>query len=967
MQFILKSLFRSCAFLVVFNALNLSQALLAQTAFARFGEITALGETPADIVLDELRGRLYLTRPTANRVDVYDYINKTMLNPIAVGLQPAGAAMSMDGALLYVANTLSTSLSVVSLDTEQVINTVSLPARPEGVGVGADGRVLITTQGTGLNNTLRTLLLYDPRQDAALQLSDVPSPPPLTGTAGTVLGSAVFPGRLMRTPDGNFIVGLAVINAGAQNANTTLFVYEVASGTVLRNRTVTGQSTVLAVSPDSSRFMTGGTQFDFNTLSANAQFNAGNLPFPLPSGATAFPVQQNRGGAVFSPDGNTIYAAFNYTAANNAARPTADVLLVGNARNLGVRLGLRLRESVLSKMVITSDGQNVYALSESGFLTIPVGSIFEYPLIEPEATQVFMASDPCNKGIARASLKVSNIGAGKLTYSVPNLGTALIWSVSSGLAPSTLTFTMDPGRINVNRRPGTNVYNGNNGQAIAVNISSLEAINIPPTIRVFMNFRQNDQRGLIFPTPTLVNNLNNNRGLRDLVLDEARNRIYIANSGMNRIEVFDTQKLKYLDPIEAGQFPESLALSLDKSILYVANAGGESIMSIDLDSLTVLGNIAFPPVPRSGAQAPLSVASMAMTLSGLQFVMNNGSTWRALGNEATIRPTTAVLPANIGNLRLMTATPEGEYAVLVGTPAGGFGTGYLYDARTDAYSTVRGIYTNTFTSFTAPLAAGPLGRYYLLGGLILGSSLTPIGGVERPGGTQTQPNPGNPTGPPIQVPISLGQRNVFSVWPLDENRFLRVTTPVRANATAVTRDDERSVLEIVDIRTQSESVAGILPENPAFFVSGVTQVATPPRQMAADSKGNVWILTVSGLTLVPTTPTTTATRPIVPLGARGIVNANDGTTNIRPGSFIAIVGNNLAGTSAAENVPLPSVLGGSCVTFNDIPVPIISSAPGQIVAQIPETVRPGINIVQIRSLLNAQQSDPIAVTVLRAQ
>jgi YVTN family beta-propeller protein len=961
MQFVLMSLLRTFTFLVVFNAV-----LVAQTTVARFGEITALGETPSDIVLDELRGRLYLTRPTANRVDVYDYVNKTMLNPISVGQQPAGAAMSMDGAFLYVANTQSTTLSVISLGTEQVINTVSLPARPEGVGVGADGRVLITTQGTGLNNTLRTLLLFDPRQDAALQLSDVPSPPALTGTAGTVLGSATFPGRLLRTPDGNFIIGLAVINAGAQNANSTMFVYEVASGTVLLNRTVTGQSTVLAVSPDGGRFMAGGTQFDSRTLTANGQFNVGNLPFALPTpNAGAFPPQQNRGGAVFAPDGNTIYAAFNYTATNNAARPTADVLLVGNARNLGVRLGIRLQESVLSKMVVTSDGQNIYALSESGFLTIPVGSIFDYPLIEPDTTQVFMASDPCNKGIARASVKISNIGKGKLTYSVPNLGTALVWTLSSGLAPATITFTMDPGRVNVNRRPGTNVYNGNNGQAIAVNISSLEAINIPPTIRVYMNYRQNDQRGLIFPTPTLVNALNNNRGLRDIILDESRNRVYIANNGMNRIEVFDTQKLKYLDPVEVGQFPESLALSLDKSTLYVANAGGESIMTIDLDSLAQTGSIAFPPVPRSGAQQPLAVASMATTLSGLQFVMNNGSTWRALGNEATVRPSTAVLPANVGNLRLMTSTPEGEYAVLVGTPAGGFGTGYLYDARTDAYSTVRTIYTNTFTSFTAPLAAAPNGSYYLLGGLILGSSLTPIGGVERPGGTQTQPNPANPNGPPIQVPISLGQRNVFSVWPLDANRFLRVTTPVRASATAVTRDDERSVLEVVDIRTQSESVAGILPENPAFFVAGNTQVQTPPRQMAVDSKGNVWILTVSGLTLVPTTPTTTATRPTIPLGARGIVNANDGTTNFRPGSFISIVGTNLAASAAADTIPLPSVLGGSCVTFNDIPVPIISAAGGQIVAQIPDTVRPGLNVVQVRSLLNAQQSDPITVTVLR--
>jgi YVTN family beta-propeller protein len=966
MQLYLTVFQRTFIFLIVFNVL-----LLGQTpgTTATFGQITTLGETPADIVLDELRGRLYLTRPTANRVDIYDYVNQVMLNPITVQQQPSSAAMSMDGAFLYVANTVSTSMSVINLGTEQVINTVSLPARPEGVAVGADGRVLITTQGVGVNNAQRNLLVYDQRQDAALQLADVPNVPQITGGAPTVLGSATFPGRLTRTADGNSIVGMAVINAGAQNAVTTLFVYEVASGTVLRNRIVTGQSTVLAMSPDSGRFMAGGTQFDFGTLNVNAQFNAANLPFTLPQpNAGGFPVAQNRGGAVFSPDGNTIYAALNYTATLNTQRPTANVLLVGNARNLGVRLGIRLRESVLGKMVITSDAQQIFALSESGFLTIPIGKLFDYPILEPETTQVFMANDPCNKGIARAAVRISNIGGGRLTYSVPALPAAVSWNVSSGLAPATLTFTLDPGRINVNRRPGTNVYNGNNGSPVVVNISSPEAINIPPSIRVYMNFRASDERGLIYPLPTLVNGVNGGRGLRDLVLDEARKRIYIANSAMNRIEIFDMVKRRYLDPIEAGQFPESLVLSPDRSTLYVGNAGGESLMTVDLEALTVTGNISFPAAPRSGAQGAISVQSMASTISGLQLVMSNGTVWRAIGNEATVRPSTPVLPASFagGQPRVMASTQDGLYAVLVATPnvGGATPTGYLYDARTDAYSTARTVLTQPFVSFAAPLAASATGDYFLLGGQILGGSLTPIGGTERPGGVQTIPNP-TPGQPPIQIPISLGQRNVFSVWPVDFNRFLRVTTPVRASATAVTRDDERSVIELVDIRTQSESVAGIMPENPAFFVPGNGTVNVPPRQMAVDSQGNVWILTLSGLTLVPTSPTTTATRPAIPLGSRGIVNANDGSTNFRPGSFIAINGRGLAETATADTIPLPSVLGGACVTFNDVPLPLISTADGQILAQVPETVRPGLSVVQVRSLLKAQQSDPITVTVQR--
>ena len=65
--------------------------------------------------------------------------------------------------------------------------------------------------------------------------------------------------------------------------------------------------------------------------------------------------------------------------------------------------------------------------------------------------------------------------------------------------------------------------------------------------------------------------------------------------------------------------------------------------------------------------------------------------------------------------------------------------------------------------------------------------------------------------------------------------------------------------------------------------------------------------------------------------------------------------------------PVPTVLGGSCVVFNDVAVPLPQTSDGQISAQIPETVRPGFNVVQVRSLLRAQQSDPLVVTVQRAQ
>jgi YVTN family beta-propeller protein len=972
MQFVLANINKSLLFAVFFVGFLLLTPTQVAAQTGIFGSVTSLGETPSDIVLDELRGLVYLVRSNANRVEVYDYVNKHLNTPIQVGNYPVSAAMSPDGAMLYVTNATSTSVSIIRLGDNQVVNTLSLPVRPEGIAVGADGRVLITTQGTGTNNQSQTLLLYDPRQDATLQLTTVASPATISTAninQNIFFGRPVtpFPGKLLTTPDGNFIVGMVAINQTVNTAQTTMFVYEVASGTILRNRTVTGQSTVLAMSPDGGKFMAGSSQYDFGTLNVRGILNTANLPFTLVGApAAGFPAGVNFGGSVFSPDGKTLYSAFNYTATAASQRPTSNILFIGNPSNLGVRLGIRMPESVLGKMVITSDGSQIFALSESGIVTLPIGNLFDYPIIDPESTLIFLATDPCNKGIARATLKISNLGAGKLTYSVPQLTPALVAQVTSGLAPSSVTFTMDPGRVNVNRRPGTNVYNGNNGGAIAVNLNSLEAINIPNTIRVFMNNRLADQRGLIFPVPTLANAINPTRGLRDIVLDEKRNRVYISNSGLNRIEVFDTVKQRFLDPVEAGQFPQSMAMSLDGDSLYVANVGGESIQLIDLESLSAVGAIEFPPTPRNGAQNALSVDSMAMTLAGLQFTTTTGNVWRTLGNEAVVRPGGGVFNAagTVGANRFMTASPGGEYSMLLASVAGTTtAAGYLFDATIDAYTSNRTVFQNTFASYAAPTAAGPRGEYFLAGGLILGASLTPIGGVERPGTTQGVPGQ---NGQVTQVSVSAGSRNVYSVLPVDSNRFLRTSTPVRTTATAVTRDEERTTLELVDIRTQSETVAGILPENPAFFAAGSTQATfIPSRQMAMDSKGNVYALTVSGLTVVPTTPTSTATSPAIPSGVRGIVNANDGSTNIRVGSFITINGTSLAGTSAADMVPLPTVLGGSCVTFNDIPLPIISASPTQIVAQVPAGVRPGLNVVQVRSLMNAQQSTPLTITVLR--
>src|SRR5262249_3058784 len=79
------------------------------------------------------------------------------------------------------------------------------------------------------------------------------------------------------------------------NTQRSVFIYEVASATILRSRTVNNVSSVLAVSPDGQRFMAGLNLFDINTLEILAQQNLANAPYPIPPN-TNFTTQTNHPG-----------------------------------------------------------------------------------------------------------------------------------------------------------------------------------------------------------------------------------------------------------------------------------------------------------------------------------------------------------------------------------------------------------------------------------------------------------------------------------------------------------------------------------------------------------------------------------------------------------------------------------------------------------------------------------------------
>jgi hypothetical protein len=351
-----------------------------------------------------------------------------------------------------------------------------------------------------------------------------------------------------------------------------------------------------------------------------------------------------------------------------------------------------------------------------------------------------------------------------------------------------------------------------------------------------------------------------------------------------------------------------------------------------------------------------------MGLIGLEFIMSNGTQWQVVGNTALPRPADTVAPVTLSTCPAcgMIATPDNNYILTLS----GNGTAYVYDSMADSYVASRLLIPTPITGYYGILGAGIGANYFLVNGLILNTSLTTLGGSASPGATTV--TAGTPGGaPPTATIVNTGNRNVVAVAPLNDHSFLWLTTPVRQNITTATRDDSRTTLQMIDLNTGSVSLVGPVPENPVVSVFGTTRFNTNPRMMVVDSAGTTaYAITLSGLSVISLTPAGGNTQPAISTG--GVVNSNGAAAVITPGSFVTITGKNLASTGVASTLPPPTVLGGSCVTFGDIALPLLSTSSGQIQAQVPVTMLPGTQLVEVRSLATAQDSAPITVTVKAA-
>jgi uncharacterized protein (TIGR03437 family) len=492
-------------------------------------------------------------------------------------------------------------------------------------------------------------------------------------------------------------------------------------------------------------------------------------------------------------------------------------------------------------------------------------------------------------------------------------------------------------------------------------IQSNEAINIPANVKVFQNNRDTEARGDIAPVAV---NASDQEGLFDMLLDSQRNRIYIANSGMNRVEVFDIRTKRFLAPIKVGQLPHSMAFGTDGVTLYVANSGSEVISIVDLDRGRQTGLVRFPPLPFNSNAVMATPQVIASSQRGPQVIVSAGANqstlWKIVGTDAlprTLNPvvfgTARTLP---GPAQTMVSTPGGEYTMLLA----GNGFAYLYDASVDEWVVGRQIFANNVPSLSplagyfGPVAAGPRGQYFIANGTVMNQSLTPVSSISTDPGGGGLPGRGGATATTPIAAVASGGNTTFA----------RLSMPTIANAAQLTTLQQTPMVEVIDVITGQTMRTSPALEGPLAVVLGNQTQRINGRTMALDPAGTTaYVLTASGLSIVPLNPVAAADRPVLP--AAGVVNIASYLPQIAPGSLVSMFGRGLGASAVASSPALPTTLGGSCVTLNNNPLPLLMTSDGQVNAQIPPELAPGRYPLVVRSIDRQASSAPQQITIAR--
>jgi uncharacterized protein (TIGR03437 family) len=854
----------------------------APAAAARFGTVVPIGGHASDIALDESRGALYVANFTANRIDVVSTTDYTIRRSINVAAQPGALALSPDAQFLVVAHYRNLTppdpgqnlLTVIRLDSN-ARQTFVVGDPPLGVAFVATGQALVVTT--------TSLLLFDPVYGTTTLINTFAN---LSQTLP--VQAATFPGQIVQTAlassgDGYTVWGVA----GAGTGNQVIYRYEARRGTLSIMIDISSPPLLprVSVSDDGSYAMIGWALF--NTYSLQ-----GRYPDVADSPNITGHAIDSKNGILYGqfPDASqpTAPPLASTQPAGQASSAILPAILLMDADNLTVRERIVIPENMVGRAVLSASGGVLYAISDSGVMVLPVGSLNQYHRVAAVQEDVLVQSSFCNRKALVQSLTIIDPAGGSTDFRITPSRSGVTVSPSSGTTPATVQVRVDPA-----------AFQGANGTTpVTLTLSSATAINQPRPVRLLVNNPDQDQRGTVVNVPGQ---------LTDILPDPGRNRIYILRQDKNQVLVFDAAANNLVATLRTATTPTLMSFTNDRRYLLVGHNDSQLVTVYDLDALQPDTPVVLPGghYARSIADSNGALLVLARDESTGEGVVDKID---FVSRRAWKLPSLGVYTNKVSPTAVLAPAPNGR-SILLAAPDGNV---MLYSADADTFTLSR----KDFTALSGAYAASAYDNF-VIGDTIFNASLVPA----------------------AKLNVSVGSPSGFAF--VDRGGYLAAGTAGGGPGVI----ENMANLEGGSVRPVRMSEAPLLPQAAASgtsasgtgsgSVSAYTMTSFTRTVAPLPSAGTVVVLTTSGFTVLAAN----YDAAVAPPSIEAVVNAADGTRPVAPGGLISVRGQQMSPVNmATSQVPLPTALGDSCLSVNGTPVPLLFVSSQQINAQLPFNV-----------------------------
>jgi uncharacterized protein (TIGR03437 family) len=868
-------------------ALTSIPAVAASTGSPVFGSTVAIGGAASDIALDESRGVLYIANFGANVIDIMSTSDNTIHSSMNVLPWPGAIALSFDDQYLLVAHYCNTpapgssgptqtappcsnALTSIHLadNSRQVF---SLASPPLGVAFLGSGQALVVTT--------TNILLIDPAT-GQIQLVDT-----IANVGQTIPAPlASFPGQIVQasltsSADGKSVWGIASAGTPSQ----LLFQYFGATNSI--SGSIYTSSPLLL--PRISSAADGSYATIGYMLVGPGAVLKGRYPNTIAS--------TNITGSVIDSVNGLIYA--QYPDANQPTGPSASnpsgysgpsAMLILDSDNLTFRDRISIPENMVGRAVLNAAATTMYAISDSGVMVLPVGSLNTYHRIAATTEDLLVVTNFCNSAVLSQSLTITDPGGGQTDFAIAASQPGVTIVPAAGTTPATVQVLIDPTII-----PGSG-----GTTAVTLNLTSQSAVNKPRPVRLLINNPDPSQRGAIIDQPGV---------LSDILPDPVRNRVYVLRQDMNELLVFDGGSMGLIATLRTATSPTMMAMTIDGNLLLVGHDDSEFVNVYDLNALKPLAPLVMP-----GGHFARSIAVSNSAI--LVLARNEGNVPPGMvdsinlaSGEISPLPTLGVYQNAVSATGVLASAPSGGN-ILLASPDGNV---MLYTASANSFVASR----HDFSALSGAFAASDYGSY-VVGNSILDASVVPSGSVSQ----STNPTSGFTF-------VDSGGYLASAASASAAGAMLRLNSMQGGNA-APLLIAEAPLLPTTD---NSNAAAGWgTYGSGSMSIHAATSFARTVAPLA--SAGTVVLLSTSGLTVLPYNYSTGAPSASI----SGIVSAADGTSAVAPGGLITIYGQNMSPSSvAAGSIPLSTALGNSCLGVNGQPIPLLYVSPQQMNAQLP--------------------------------